>query len=545
MSDQLDQPMAVDEALQVAISHHQLGRLTEAEAIYRQVLAAHPHHPDALHFLGLIAHQLGNNALAQELIENAIQVNPNNPAYYSNLGFVVREQGRVDEAINHYQYAIQLQPDYADAHYNLGVALKAHGQLDGAINCYQRVIALQSDYAQAYSDLGIALRDQGRLDEAVSRYQHAIGLQPDYADAHSNLGLALQEQGKLDEAISCYQRAIALKPDFAEAHYNLGGALHECGLFDEAISRYSKTLALNPDLVEAHYNFGNVLHEVGQIDAAISCYQRAIALKPDFARAHNNLGNALKDLGQLISAVSSYRRALTIKADYAKAHSNLLFTYNYLCHQAADVLLGEAQRFGDAVELQARPFSTWCINAQIDRCLRVGLVSGDFRVHPVGFFIESVLAALTADAADQLHFFAYTTNLRADALSARIEACCDGWQSVVGLSDQRLAQLIHDDEIDILIDLSGHTGRNRLPMFAYKPAPIQVSWLGYFATTGVAAIDYLLADPWTLPPSEEAHFSEKIWRLPETRLCFTAPDVALEVAPLPALRNAYVTFGCF
>ena len=163
----------------------------------------------------------------------------------------------------------------------------------------------------------------------------------------------------------------------------------------------------------------------------------------------------------------------------------------------------------------------------------------------MGYFIEGVLKSLTTQFAEQLEFYAYSWSPRTDTLTERIKACCQDWRTVVGQSDETLARQIHDDGIDILIDLSGHFDSNRLPMFAWKPAPVQVSWLGYFATTGVAAIDYLIADPWTLPETEEAYFTEKIWRLPETRLCFTPPDIDVEVSPLPALTNGYVTFGCF
>jgi predicted O-linked N-acetylglucosamine transferase (SPINDLY family) len=172
------------------------------------------------------------------------------------------------------------------------------------------------------------------------------------------------------------------------------------------------------------------------------------------------------------------------------------------------------------------------------------LVSGDLRAHPVGYFLEGVLAALAAEAAGRLELVAYPSQVRDDPVAQRIRARCHGWHSAVGLSDERLAQRIRDDGIDILIDLSGHTRHHRLPLFAWKPAPVQATWLGYFATTGVAAIDYLIADPWTLPESEEANFTETIWRLPQTRLCFTAPDVKLDVGPLPALRNGYLTFAC-
>jgi predicted O-linked N-acetylglucosamine transferase (SPINDLY family) len=175
----------------------------------------------------------------------------------------------------------------------------------------------------------------------------------------------------------------------------------------------------------------------------------------------------------------------------------------------------------------------------------VGLVSGDLRAHPVGYFLEGVMAALASGAAGRLEFFAYPSHFCADVLTERIKACCHGWHSAVGLSDERLARRIRDDGIDILIDLAGHTAHNRLPMFAWKPAPVQVSWLGYFATTGVAAMDYLIADPWTLPEAENGNFTETVWRLPETRLCFTPPDIDIEIAPLAALGRGHITFGCF
>ena len=208
-------------------------------------------------------------------------------------------------------------------------------------------------------------------------------------------------------------------------------------------------------------------------------------------------------------------------------------------------MLAEAQSFGERVARKARPYTSWPNIPEPARCLRVGLVSGDLCQHPVGNFLEGVLVALKAQASGRLKLFAYPSHSCFDAVSERIKSCCDGWHSAVGLSDENLAQQIHNDGIDILIDLSGHTAHNRLPMFAWKPAPVQVSWLGYLATTGVTAIDYVIADAWTLPESEEANFTEKIWRLPETYLCFTPPIMEIAVSPLPALSNGYITFGSF
>jgi predicted O-linked N-acetylglucosamine transferase (SPINDLY family) len=177
--------------------------------------------------------------------------------------------------------------------------------------------------------------------------------------------------------------------------------------------------------------------------------------------------------------------------------------------------------------------------------LRVGFVSGDLRSHTVGYFAEGLLGALAKTASGAVEIHGYSAHWVNDAVTERIKAACRGWHSAVGLSDERLAQQIRDDRIDILIDLSGHTAHNRLPMFAWKPAPVQATWLGYLATTGVAAIDYVIADQWTLPQSQGGSFTEQIWHLPECYLCFTPPDVQAEVTPLPALAHGHVTFGSF
>ena len=253
----------------------------------------------------------------------------------------------------------------------------------------------------------------------------------------------------------------------------------------------------------------------------------------------------LKDLGKGDDAIKSFREALRIDPDFDIAQSNLLFSLTYRTDQGAVSMLEEARRYGDLVARQARPFTVWPNSPDPARRLRVGFVSGDLRNHAVGYFAEGVLAAIASLAGDRVEIFGYPTHFVTDAITERIRASCSGWHSAVRLSDEKLAQRIRDDRIDILIDLSGHTEHNRLSMFAWKPAPVQASWLGYLATTGVAAIDYIIADPWTLPESDEVNFTEKIWRLPESYLCFTPPDMDAQVTPLPALTNRRITFGSF
>ncbi len=395
--------------------------------------------------------------------------------------------------------------------------------------------------------LGASLRQLGRNADALAPMQKAVALQPDDAEAHNNLGATLRDLGQLREAVDCARRALEIRPAFAEAHSNLGNALADLGQLAEAVASYRRALEIKPDYFEAHSNLGNALKELGRTDDAVVSCRRALEIRPDYAEAHNNLGCALKDLGQLDAAVACYRRALAIKPDFALVHSNLLFAQNYQSDQPASQLLGEALRFGELVTRAVRPYARWpnVKESQSGRRLRIGLVSGDFCQHPVGYFLENVLATLVGRPFDRLEFFAYSSRSCNDAVTNRIKACCRSWQSVVGFSDETLAQRIYGDGIDILLDLAGHTAHNRLPIFAWKPAPVQASWIGYLGTTGVAAMDYLIADRWTLPESDEPNFTEKIWRLPESYLCFSPPDADLPTSATPAIANGYVTFGSF
>jgi len=474
----------------------------------------------------------------------ALEINPDFAEAHSNLGAAQMDLGRLKDAVMSLSRALEIRPSYAKVHNNLGGALKDLGRRDEAVTSFRRAHVIQPDYAKAHSNLGAALKDLERLDDAVESYRRALNIESDSAKVHSNLGVTLKDLGSLDDAIVSFRRAQVVQPDYAIAHSNLGLLLKDLGKLDEAVTSFRRALNIESDYAEAHNNLGVALNDLGRLEDAVLSYRRAQVIQPDYAIVHSNLGVALYDLAVLNDAVMNYRRALVIQSDCAEAQSNLLFSQNYLSDQPAEVLLSEARWFGKMVAQKARPYSEWHNIPDPGRSLRVGWVSGDFRNHPVGYFVEGVLAALVGDGSIHFHHFAYHNHSQTDALTERIRTCFQEWHPVMGLSDQRLAERIHNDGIDILLDLSGHTAHNRLPVFAWKPAPVQASWLGYFATTGVAEIDYLIADPWTLPTAEEAHFSEKIWRLPESRLCFSPPDLDVAVSPLPAMTNGYITFGC-
>ncbi len=426
-----------------------------------------------------------------------------------------------------------------------GNALEERGEWQPALAKYEAAVVIAPTFVRTHLNRGNALLAMGDVASAHSAYARALTCDPGHVGAHFNLGNALVAAGRLDEALRCYEEAGRLDPRFADACVAAGCVLEDLGRFPEAIASFRQALALAPDYAQVHSNLGNALKSAGRFDEAVLSQRRALELDPLLTQAHNNLGNALKDLGQLGPAEASYRQAVALDPGHVDALSNLLFLHNYTSSHPPGQLLAEARSFGEIVARRAQPFRAWRCAPEPDRVLRVGLVSGDLRDHPVGYFLESVVAALAGMPGSRLQITAYPTARCGDATGARIRANCHAWHPATGLSDAALARQIHDDAIDILIDLSGHTAHNRLAAFAWKPSPIQVTWLGYFATTGVAAIDYLIADPLTLPETQAERFTERIWRLPETRLCFTPPQPSPEVGELPAASAGVLTFACF
>ena len=313
----------IEQTMQSALGHHQAGRLTEAEALYHQVLARASDHVEALHSLGVLASQVGRTEVALELIGRAIAINPAVALYHSNLGEIYRRSGQPDRAIGHFRRAIELRPDAADPHNNLGNVLWEKGRLDEALATYRRAIELKPDHAEAHSNLGVVFKAQGRLDDALAAFHRAIALRPSYAEGHSNLGDALKELGRFDEALAAYRQAIALKPDLAQTHNSLGCALKDQGRIEEAIAAFHQAIQISPGYAAAQSNLGCALKDEGRLDEAIAAFHRAIALKPDLADAHNNLGNALKAQGRLEEAIAAYRRAIEFRPGYATAHRNL------------------------------------------------------------------------------------------------------------------------------------------------------------------------------------------------------------------------------
>jgi predicted O-linked N-acetylglucosamine transferase (SPINDLY family) len=454
------------------------------------------------------------------------------------------QAGRLAEAEQLYRQTLMVEPQHADTLHLLGVLANDVGRHDVAVELITKAIHLKKGVPAFHNNLGNAFVSLDRLDEALTHYKRALALRPDYAEAFNNLGNIFKEQGKFDEAFTHYRRAIDLKPDYAETHNNLGTVLKSQGKFDDAIASYKRALALKPDFGEAFNNLGNILKDMGKFDEAEACFRQAIAFKPDNVRFFNNMGSALKSQGRLDEAILSYRKALDLQSDSGLSYSNLLMAAVYAASVSPAELAATAREFGKHVADPLRRQRPFVRNRDPERKLRIGYVSPDFRNHAVNYFFEHLLRSHDRQ---QFEIFAYSSILQDDAVTARLKQEFDHWRNIRFLNDDKAADLIEADTIDILVDMAGHTGDNRLLVFARKPAPVQVTWLGWPATTGMKAMDYRVTDSYAEPPGMTEHLStETLWRLPKIFCCYQAHENSPAVIDHPPFEdNGYITFGCF
>jgi protein O-GlcNAc transferase len=521
-----------------------MGRLDEAEATLRLALQINPDFADAHCNLGATLEALGRLDEAEASYRRALEANPKFARAHSNLGIVLKDLGRLNEAEASYRKALEIEPDIVEARINLGNTLKELGRPDEAEASYREAIRISPNSAEAHYNLGISLHDRGRQVEAAASYRKALEIKPDYTEAHNNLAVAQKDVWQLDEAMASCRRALEINPEYVEAHNNLGTILRSAGRLAEAEASYRRALAIDPNYSKAHSNLSVVQKDLGRLDEAMASCHRALEIDPECTEAHLNLGNILQDLWQLDEAVARYRRALEIKPDFAAARSNLLFCLSHDETVDAQELFAEHCRFGEQFEARLRPNWPQHRNSRDpERCLQIGFVSADLCDHSVAYFIEPVLAHLAAYP--QLSLHAFYNDAIEDLVTQRLRKHLKHWHAIAGLADEVVAQEVRDAGIDILIDLSGHTGGNRLLTFARKPAPIQASWMGYPGTSGMQAMDYYLADRFFLPNERFGEqFTEAFARLPAS-----APFLPYQEAPavntLPALSNGYMTFGSF
>lgn len=525
------------------------GQLEEAIVAYGQALAVNPDFADAHGNLGVALNRLGRHVDAAASLRRALQLKPAFPEAQYNLGNAVLAQAGPGDALPHYERALALRPGFADAHRGRGKVLLLLDRGEQAAAAFRAALAINGADAQAHAGLAEVEHRAGRLDLAAVSYRRALTLKPTPV-WHFNLGNVLADAALFEQAVAAFRQAVALQPDYLAAIENLGTALQRLGQADAAVACHRQALALatstalDASAVPAVLdNLGNALMAAGQPEQALQHYRRAIAIAPAQGQARHNLARALRQLGRIDEALDQFRLVVARDPGNFAAHSDLLFVQNFVDYLPPGRRLDDARAF--AVQATATAPAPTLRAPRRKGALRIGLVSADLRSHPVGYFAQAPLTALADLGRDRIALYVYANSGTRDAVSTAIAAACTGWRDISMLDDAAAAALVADDAIDILIDLGGHTANNRLPLFARRPAPVQLSWLGYCASTGMREIDYMLIDRHLACEGAAAQFVESLWPLPETFLCFTPPPLDLAVAPLPALAGSGITFGCF
>ena len=561
--------------LDQALGFHQKGNLAEAERLYLQVMAARPGEAEAYHFLGLVRAQQGRAPEALELIGAALAIKPDAPEMLSNYGNLMRGQGRPEEALAAFDRALAAKPDYVSAMARRAGVLRDLGRREEALAAVEAALARDPNHAEALSSRGAILFDLGRHADARAVYDRALAVAPQFPDVWNNRALPLKTLKRLSEALASAERALALHPGFAEAHNNRGAVLFDLKRTGEAIAAYDQALALNPGYAEALNNRAVALWSLKRFAESLADCERALAVRPGFADALYNRGNALIELARPAEAAECYQQALALDPDHLYALSGLANAamtagdWRLAAEMAPrlkdDVLAGRSviqpfvlMAYHDDNELQLRCARNyvrqvgpgplphlWRGEKYAHDKVRVAYLSGDFHSH--------VTAALTVEMFerhDRDRFEITAVSFGADdgsEMRTRLVKAFDRFHDASRMSDREVAQLLRRWEIDIAVDLGGHTSGARPWVLASRPAPVQAKYMGYPGTSGSDFVDWIVADRIVVPPDQDQFFSEKIAALPDT---LWVMDTKTEVPPPPSraqagLPETGVVFCCF
>jgi predicted O-linked N-acetylglucosamine transferase (SPINDLY family) len=560
-----------------AIAALQAGRIGEAESLYKLVLQVDKSQFDALHMLGIIEAQRGNLVAGQRLLNEALRVRPDavdalinfgrmqselgdsagalatynkalaldprSALMHNNVSIILRHQRQFEQALTHCDSAINLAPDYAAAWNNRGNALFELDRLEEALESYNRALALQPQLGESHLGRGNVLSRLHRHDDAIVAFAHALTVMPNFAEAWLACGDACYALRHYNEALKAFDKAIALKADLADAWLGRGNVLGIMRRHSDALVAYDRALALKGDLAEASMGRGNVLGMAKRYDDALANLDRALTLKPNLAEAWHDRGLILLEIGRVAEALVAFDKALSIKPAFSEAITGRIFALDFL----PDAGFEQQQkarndwwlRVGSSIAEQSRLLHS--NTPDQTRRIKIGYVSGDFHRHSAALCFKPVLLNHNKT---EFEITCYSTSQIADELTQIFRSTADRWRDVFQLPDDEFCKQIQADQIDILVDLSGHSTGNRLGVFARKPAPIQVTAWGHATGTGLPTIDYLFSDPIACPLAVRSMFTEKIYDLPCLISIDPVPDDVRPVDP-PTLSNGYLTFGVF
>lgn len=486
-------------------------------------------------------HQSGELAVAQKFYRAVLAESPNHTGSLCNLGTILAKENKIEEALHCYKSAIVANPGYADAHYNLGNLFRRQNKLREAAGQYISCLKSEPKHISAGFNLGLALLGIGDYKGAKHCLTQVVHLKPDFADAWGRLGDLYLRMGDPNPAIAAFKKYCELEPEDHRGQNNLALAYANAGMHQQGTEILSKLVKAKPDYAEAHNTLGVTLEAIGRKDDALFHYDAAVKVNPDFADAWSNRGINLLESGRADEAVESLMASVRLRPEVPAVYSNLLLAMNYSSQFSPDLVTAEHKRWGE-IFIGKAPAIPKPADMNPNRVLKVGYVSSDFRQHTVAGFIE---ALLKNHSREKVHVTSYANVIRADETTEKLSRLSDDWQIITNISDEQFAHKVSEDKIDILVDLGGHTAGHRLLAFGKRPAPLQMTMFGYPNTSGIPSMDYRVTDNISDPEGETDSLStEKLLRLPNLAWVYNPPANVPDVAPLPALKNKGLTFGC-
>ena len=523
-----------------ALDQHRSGNLTEAAKCYRKFLRKNPGHPDGLYLFGCLEHENGNSAAATGLLRQAIAVAPAQPDYHNALGWALTRVEQYDEAERSFQRAIALD-NRAEFHNSLGTLRKMQKRLPEAIAAYREALRLDSSAADTNYNLGNAFRDNGEVENAVQSFRRALELNIGHFHSLAALGQMMHAAGRNAEAAEYFKKALVIQAQDTDVLCDFGDILQESGDLLEALALYERAVESNPQLARGWYAAGCAWNARGEFVPAMLCFQKAVELQPDWLEARHNLARALYEVGQVSAALTHFRYCAAQPLE-ASAHSRAMI---------AVIIPGVPEEDNRAV-LEAR--TSWvegdlsrpptgadpAHRAAKEHRLRIGYVSSFFQcenwMKPVWGLINQHDRRVI-----QVHLF---SDAPATSIQHGYTACADDrFFDTTNLSNEAVASLVRQAEVDILIDLNGYSNVRRLPLFTFRASPVTIGWFNMFATTGMGSFDYLIGDEHVIPAEEERFYTERILRVPGSYLTFAVKYPVPPVSSPPCLVNRGVTFG--
>ena len=576
LNAEIDESTAVTNVLKII----DRGEFELARTLAGDYLQKFPDSVSILNVLGALHAKVGEHVKALPLLELASKLAPQSIEILTNLGATQRALEDSFGAISTYKAALKIKPDDKTIHFNLANCLQEQGDYSAGEAAYRQVIKLDPNSFEAFNNLGLLLHLDSRPEEALLHFRKAIELNPAFIDAIHNLALLHFDSGSYKICIETADRLIELAPDFLNAFITKGNAFRELKEYQEAVSVLQSALKLEPENLrvlnnlcanltaierheealviaetavtlkeskgrfEPYHNLGAALQGLSRFGESISAYEKAIEINPNFSQGYYNVGIMRAELGEFESALQSYEKAIDITPDLSDAHANKLFVLNYHPGKTPEEVFAHYRQFDERFCLPyKKSWFKFDTLYPLERKIKVGYLSPDFRKHPVSKWVLPILEKHDRERFS-IHAYAELALENEDEMTVKMKQHLDSWTSTHGVSDKELAKKIREDDIDILVDLAGHTEGSRVSMIGkYKPAPVVASyWIGFAYTTGLSAVDYFLAPKDLFAPDGDHLFSEQSLGL-DAGLVYTSDPKMGDVNEAPVIGRGYITFG--